>query len=177
MDKIGKIVFVTGPVKSGKSDFAVKYAIENFKEVIFIATAKPIDDEMRKRIEEHKKNRPKDWLTVEEGIDVEKVVEKLYGKFLIIDCITFWISNLIYENFDERKIIEKVEKLIKNIKKNDLSVIIVSNEVGWGIVPENKVARVFRDIMGKVHQIISKNSDYVYLMVSGMPLILKGGVK
>jgi adenosylcobinamide kinase/adenosylcobinamide-phosphate guanylyltransferase len=138
MDKIGKIVFVTGPVKSGKSDFAVKYAIENFKEVIFIATAKPIDDEMRKRIEEHKKNRPKDWLTVEEGIDVEKVVEKLYGKFLIIDCITFWISNLIYENFDERKIIEKVEKLIKNIKKMIYQLLLFQMKWDGGLFQKIK---------------------------------------
>jgi len=171
---MGKIIFITGPVKSGKSDFAVKYAIENFKDVIFIATAKPIDDEMRKRVEKHKKNRPKEWLTIEEDINIDKVVEKYKKKNLIVDCITIWVSNMLINNFSEEEIIKKVENLMKNIKKNNLSAIIVSNEVGWGIVPENKLARVFRDIIGKVHQIISKNSDYVYLLVSGIPLILKG---
>jgi len=171
---MGRIIFITGPVRSGKSNFAIEYAIENFKDVIFIASAKPIDDEMKKRIEEHKKNRPKEWLTIEEDINIDKVVEKYKGKALIIDCITIWVSNLLYNKFNEQEIIKKVENLMKNIKKNNLSTIIVSNEVGWGIVPENELARIFRDIIGKVHQIISENSDYVYLLVSGIPLILKG---
>ena len=171
---MGKIIFVTGPVRSGKSNFAIEYAIKNFKDVIFIASAKPIDNEMKERIEEHKKNRPKKWLTIEEDINIDKVVEKCNGEALIIDCITIWVSNLLHNNFNKQEIIKKVENLIKNIKKNNLSAIIISNEVGWGIVPENELARVFRDIIGKVHQIISKNSDYVYLLVSGIPLILKG---
>lgn len=172
--KMGKIIFVTGPVRSGKSDFAVKYAIENFKDGIFIASAKPIDDEMKKRIEKHKKNRPKKWLTIEEDINIDEVVKDLKEKELIIDCITIWVSNMLFNNFTEEKIIKKVKNLIGNIRENNLSAIIVSNEVGWGIVPENKLARIFRDLIGKIHQIISENSDYVYLLVSGIPLILKG---
>jgi len=175
--KMGKIIFVTGPVRSGKSNFAVKYAIENFKDVIFIATAKPVDNEMKIRIEKHKKNRPSDWLTIEEDINIDEVVKDLKERDLVIDCITIWVSNMLLNNFSEEKIIKKVNKLIKSIRKNNLSAIIVSNEVGWGIVPENQLARVFRDIIGNAHQIISENSDYVYLLVSGIPLVLKRGEK
>ncbi len=166
------IIFITGPCRSGKSKFAVKIAKENFKNVVFIATGKEIDDEMKERIEKHKKTRPKEWKTVEEDIDIENFIES--GNDYIIDCITTWITNLMLKNYGEKEIINKVKNLIIKIRKEKCCAIIVSNEVGWGIVPENKIARDFRDIIGKVHQLISENSDYVYLIVSGIPLKLKG---
>ncbi|MCM8785672.1 MAG: bifunctional adenosylcobinamide kinase/adenosylcobinamide-phosphate guanylyltransferase [Candidatus Omnitrophica bacterium] len=170
---MGKIIFITGPVRSGKSRFAVKIAKEKFKNVVFIATGKPIDDEMKERIKKHKESRPKEWKTIEEEIDIENFIKN--GNAYIIDCLTTWITNLIVNGYKEKEIIRKVEKLIENIRKTNSSAIIISNEVGWGIVPENKLARDFRDIIGNIHQIIVEKSDIFYLIVAGVPLKLKGG--
>ncbi len=169
---MGKIIFITGHVRSGKSKFAVKIAKEEFKNVVFIATGKEIDDEMRERIRKHKESRPEKWKTIEEEIDIENFIGR--DNDYIIDCLTTWITNLIIKGYKEKDIIRKVERLIENIKDANCSAIIISNEVGWGIVPENKLARDFRDIIGIVHQIIAENSDIFYLMVSGIPLKLKG---
>lgn len=169
---MGKIIFISGHVRSGKSKFATKIAKECFNNIVFIATGKMIDKEMEERIKKHRDTRPKEWKTVEEEINIEDFIEK--GNDYIIDCITTWITNLILNGYKEEEIIKKVERLIEKIKIKDCSAIIVSNEVGWGIVPENKLARNFRDIIGLVHQIVAEKCDVFYLMVSGIPLKLKG---
>lgn len=169
---MGRIIFISGHVKSGKSRFAVEFAMKNFKNVVFIATGRPVDDEMKERIKKHKESRPKKWKTIEEEINIEDYIEK--GNDYILDCLTTWITNLLVNGYKEEDIIEKVKSLIEKIKKTNSSCVIISNEVGWGIVPENKLAREFRDIIGKIHQIIVEKSDIFYLMVAGVPLKLKG---
>ena len=170
-----KIVFITGPVRSGKSNFAVKLAKQWGKEVVFLATCRPADNEMHKRVKKHKKNRPKEWKIIEEEIDISSII-KNYRKdsLIIIDCITLWISNLLLSGLKEKKIMKKINEFIDMLKKAKSSIIIVSNEVGWGIVPDNELARFFRDIIGIVHQKISKLSDEAYLVISGITLKIKG---
>jgi len=171
---MSKLIFITGPVRSGKSNFAVNLAKKSKKKIIFIATCKPVDTEMKERIKKHQQQRPKEWITIEEEIDLGSVLRKISkDKLIIIDCITLWVSNLFFHNFNEKEILKIVNDLISIIKRKGLSVIIVSNEVGWGIVPNNKIARNFRDIMGIIHQKISESSNEIYLLVSGIPIKLK----
>ena len=171
---MSKLIFITGPVRSGKSNFAVNLAKKSKKKIIFIATCKPVDTEMKERIKKHKQQRPKEWITIEEEIDLGSVLRNISkDKLIIIDCITLWVSNLFFHNFNEKEILKIVNDLISIIKRKGLSVIIVSNEVGWGIVPNNKIARNFRDIMGIIHQKISESSNEIYLLVSGIPIKLK----
>ena len=170
-----KIVFITGSVRSGKSDFAVKLAKQWGKDVIFLATCKPADNEMRKRVKKHKKSRPGEWKVIEENIDISSVIKNTKkDKLVIIDCITLWVSSLLLSGLKEKKIIEKINEFTDTLKKTKLPLVIVSNEVGWGIVPDNEISRIFRDIIGIAHQKISKVSQEVYLLVSGIALKIKG---
>ncbi|MCP4650507.1 MAG: bifunctional adenosylcobinamide kinase/adenosylcobinamide-phosphate guanylyltransferase [PVC group bacterium] len=172
------IIFITGSVRSGKSNYAVKLAKQSKQKIIFLATCTPADAEMKQRVRKHKKSRPKNWQTIEEPIDVISVLKQLKDDELVIfDCLTLWVSNLLLSGFEEKEVIKIIEKFVEQLKINKANVIIVSNEVGWGIVPENKLARVFRDIIGTAHQKIAKVSDEAYLMVAGMPMKIKGDEK
>jgi adenosylcobinamide kinase / adenosylcobinamide-phosphate guanylyltransferase len=169
-----KIIFITGAVRSGKSSFSVEIAKKSKKQVIFLATCKPSDGEMKIRVKKHQQNRPSNWQTIEENLDISSVFKNTDSKnIILIDCITLWISNLLLYGLKEKDIFKKVENFITTIKETDSSIIIVSNEVGWGIVPENKLARTFRDIIGITHQKISQASNEVFLMVSGIPMKIK----
>lgn len=169
-----KVIFITGSVRSGKSDFAVKLAKGFKQKIVFIATCPPLDEEMKCRIKKHRRKRPQDWRTIEEEVHLPAVLDKLRKEeAAIVDCITLWISNLLLSGRKEDEVLREVEELVESLKKIQASVVLVSNEVGWGIVPDNKLSRIFRDIVGITHQKISKVSDEVYLMVGGIPLRLK----
>ncbi len=180
MDKLvqdSRVTFIVGGARSGKSWLSQKLGESVPGKRLFIATAQPLDDEMEKRIESHKVSRGKNWKTAEEPVAISKVVsenEKEYG-LILIDCLTVWVSNLL-ERFDqdEKKILEEVKRLAEAIKESGGRFIIVSNEVGMGIVPENKMARQFRELLGIVNQRMAELSDRVILMVSGVSMVLKG---
>lgn len=173
---MGKLTLITGGVRSGKSKLAVEFAQKSGKNVAFIATCAPLDTEMKRRIALHQKSRPGNWTTIEEPLNIEKAVLKIPPKSssVIIDCITLLVSNHALAGHTEEKILKIIDNSIKIIKKSRFDAFIVSNEVGMGIVPENKLARDFRDIAGKVNQMIASKSDEVYFMVSGLPLKMKG---
>jgi adenosylcobinamide kinase/adenosylcobinamide-phosphate guanylyltransferase len=169
-----KIIFITGSVRSGKSNFAVKFAKSSKKKVVFLATCRPLDDEMKKRVKKHRKTRPKTWKTIEEHMDIASIIKKLEkNEIILIDCLTLWISNLLLSRFSEREIFKKIKEFIMTVKEANCSIIMVSNEVGWGIVPDNKLSRLFRDIAGTLHQKIAKVCDEVYLTVAGIPIEIK----
>ncbi len=170
---MGKITLILGGVRSGKSQLAIKMAKEKGKRVAFIATCRPLDEEMEKRIALHKKSRPASWHTFEEPEDVQSALKKIGNRFdvIIIDCLTLLISNLLLKGLKE----VDVEQKVKKIMETRANVIIVSNEVGLGIVPDNKLARAFRDIAGKMNQIVAKKASKVFFMASGLPLQIKGG--
>ena len=180
MDKLikdSRVTFIFGGARSGKSRLSQKLGESMHGKRLFIATAQPLDDEMKQRIESHRLARGKNWKTIEEPIEISKVIwenRKEYG-LILIDCLTIWISNLLkrFEG-DEEKILEEVRRLEEAIKGSDVRFIIVSNEVGMGIVPDNKLARQFRDLLGIINQRMADLSDRVILMVSGIPMILKG---
>jgi adenosylcobinamide kinase/adenosylcobinamide-phosphate guanylyltransferase len=174
-----KFIFILGGARSGKSRYAVELAKKLTKKVVFIATASPLDREMKKRIELHKISRPRHWRLLEEDKDVSSILSKLKGKYevVLIDCLGLLISNLLASNFEDKEIERRMKKLINTILKINLTTILVSNEVGSGIVPGNLLARRFRDLLGLSNQMIAKKADEVIFMQSGIPIIIKGEQK
>lgn len=173
--KMGKLILVLGGARSGKSRFAIEY-IKNLKSVLCIATYKQANDkEMDERIKRHRENRPKEWKVLEEPIELEKIIKKYAKRFkiILIDCVTLWISNLLLGKKTLEEILEEARNLIETIEKAKSKFILVSNEVGLGIVPDTKLGRRFRDIAGTVNQIIAGNADEVYFMIAGIPIKVK----
>ncbi len=171
-----KIIFITGAVRSGKSQFALEMGKKFPSPRAFLATAQAFDREMMERIKRHKESRSSEWETMEEPVQIAGLVKEVGGKFslILIDCLTLWISNLLMAGWTAEKILTAADNLLQICRQSKSSIILVSNEVGWGIVPENEVARFFRDVTGLVHQKIAQEADEVYLMVCGLPQRLKG---
>lgn len=174
---------ILGGARSGKSSFAQHLASKTGSKVLFIATASPLDEEMRQRIEMHRKKRPKNWRTMEVPLDVGKKIEGAVddADVVILDCITLLINNVFEKCRGEKARVEILEKevsteikeLLKCIARVDANFTIVSNDVGMGIVPANKTARIYRDILGKTNQELVKHSDTVYFMIAGVPIQIK----
>ena len=180
---MSELTLVIGGTRSGKSAFATELAKKQ-KHVCYIATADSVqssqvnDDEMLKRIQNHRKNRPADWKTVEAPLELDKAVSNLDGNFdvVLIDCITLYITNMLIGNSKDEGdeyIINSINKLCIVCKKIPPRVIIVSNEVGYGIVPDNVLSRRFRDIAGYANQIIANEADNVYLVTAGIETKIK----
>ncbi|HBY56290.1 MAG TPA: bifunctional adenosylcobinamide kinase/adenosylcobinamide-phosphate guanylyltransferase [Candidatus Atribacteria bacterium] len=179
----GKLIFITGGARSGKSSFAEKIAAKTSKKVVYIATGKPLDEEMAFRIKKHREKRLNTWKTYEEPIKVRELVSRLgfEKEVILIDCLTLLTSNLLLRKEDEvedsswqEEILVEIKKLAEISYKVPAQVIIVSNEVGMGLVPDNPLGRVYRDILGRANSIIANKADEVFVMVSGIPLKIKG---
>ena len=176
---MSEITFVIGGCRSGKSRYALELAgklSENNK--IFIATCQPQDEEMRQRVARHQKDRGKTWITLEVPIALpEAVTQNSYrGDMILVDCLTLWINNLLTmtQKVSEDEVIGSVDSLTQALQTVKCPVILVSNEVGTGIVPENRLARQFRDIMGMANQRVAACAHGVIWMVAGIPLKIKG---
>ena len=171
---MNQIVFVTGGARSGKSSFALEYA-SKYKSKVFIATAEPIDKEMSDRIKAHKKQRGLDYKTIEEPVNLAQAISDLENniEIAVIDCLTVWLSNLFYRIKDYDKIQKYIDQFIKSVDQCHCHLVIVSNEVGMGIVPANELTRRFRDRAGNLNNKIAQIADAVVLMVSGIPVTIK----
>lgn len=178
-DAKNKIVLVIGGARSGKSDYAQQVAIRIGGKVLFCATAEPLDDEMKARIEAHKKSRPPDWDTLEATRHLGDTLDEsgcIYNT-VVIDCITLLIANCLGDtqiNADpETAAREEIGRLINTIVRRQSSYILVTNEVGNGLVPDNKLGRTYRDALGRANQMLAKCADEVYMMVAGLPVKIK----
>lgn len=173
--KMAKLIFVTGGARSGKSRFAVKLAKQLASKVTFVATAIPRDEEMRERIRQHQKDRPAHWRLVEEEKNLSLVLSQLDAscELVVIDCLSFLISNLLLDNTEEDNIIKQVREIAGKVLHLRPTFIVVSNEVGYGVVPATRLGRSFRDICGRANQIMAEQAQEVYLMISGIPLRIK----
>lgn len=171
----GKFIFITGGARSGKSSFAQGLAEKYGKRIVFLATADAGDREMKKRIARHKAERPAHWTTVEEPVDLVAAVQTLPPDTdaVLIDCLTLWISNLMMAGRDEEGILSECERLAAALARAPFTAVLVSNEVGAGIVPENKLARAFRDTAGRANQIMARASEQAFALISGCPVKLK----
>jgi adenosylcobinamide kinase / adenosylcobinamide-phosphate guanylyltransferase len=171
------VTLVLGGVRSGKSRYAQQLA-ERAESVLFLATAEVRDDsEMRAKIERHQSERPTHWSTVEEPIELARILSEPYGEFqvILIDCLTIFAANLL-ERFgeDTKASHPEVEALCVALAQTRCSIILVSNEVGSGVVPAYGLGRRFRDLVGEINQRVASIADQVLFMVAGLPLALKG---
>lgn len=178
MPSRGKLVFVTGAARSGKSFFAEKMAAELEGKVTYIATCIPGDDEMRDRVSRHSARRPVQWQTIEEAFNPARVIQEFDGSghIFLLDCLTLLVSNLILQpdiQVSEEQVLGKITELAKVSYESAAHVIIVSNEVGWGIVPGDPLSRLYRDIIGRANQKIAEYADEAYITIAGIPIELK----
>jgi adenosylcobinamide kinase/adenosylcobinamide-phosphate guanylyltransferase len=173
---VNKIIFIIGGCRSGKSTYAMQTAEKvPAEQKIFIATCVPQDDEMKRRVARHQKERSQNWVTVEASLDLPEAIlqNSRRGNVILVDCLTLWVSNLLMETGDEKKIEEAISQLIDTLEKATCPIVLVSNEVGSGIVPENPLARQYRDIIGLANQAVAKTADKVIWMVAGIPVTVK----
>ncbi len=169
------VTFVMGGCRSGKSSYALKLAEQiPGTEKIFIATCIPHDEEMKDRVERHRKERSSLWKTLEIPVLLSEAIRKNDRNDVILaDCLTLWISNLLMETNELEEITGHIENLAETLESVRCPVILVSNEVGTGIVPENRLARLFRDAVGFANQQVAASSDKVIWMVAGIPVTVK----
>jgi adenosyl cobinamide kinase/adenosyl cobinamide phosphate guanylyltransferase len=172
---MGKIILILGGARSGKSSFAVDIAAKHNKRIVFVATAIGIDREMKQRIQAHKESRPAYWLTREAPYDITVALRSIPAdiKIVIIDCLTIFITNLIMKKLTDEMIVKRLSELFAFIERSQFTAIIVSNEVGLGLVPHTKLGRRFRDLAGAINKLAAHKADRVYFLVSGIPLDLK----
>lgn len=169
-----KVLLVTGGARSGKSRYAERRALGMGPRLLYVATAEPLDSEMARRIEEHRSRRAGLWQTLEEPLEVRRALELCHDRVdcALVDCVTLWLSNLVLRR-GEAAVEGEVEALLDLIRRTRFSLVFVTNEVGSGIVPDNPLARQFRDIAGKTNQRIAELADEVILMVAGIPVRIK----
>lgn len=173
---MSRFIFIIGGARSGKSRYAVELAKRFKARVAFIATATLSDQEMKKRIKQHKSFRPRHWKVIEETENVASILPPLKDRYgvILIDCLGLLISNLLASGLKDKEIEKRIKILLETILKLELITILVSNEVGAGIVPENPLARRFRDLIGFANQKMAEEADEAILMQSGIPIKIKG---
>ena len=182
-------ILILGGARSGKSCFAQQLATGLGERVLFVATAEPLDEEMHQRIEHHRRARPRQWRTVEASRGIAQAIREYRGDadVVILDCLSLLVANLISPTHDptqleqadydtvEKEMNAELEQLVALAEDLSLHLIIVSNEVGMGLVPVYPAGRAYRDLLGRANQFIAQCADRTYLMVAGIPLELKGG--
>jgi adenosylcobinamide kinase/adenosylcobinamide-phosphate guanylyltransferase len=172
---VAKITFITGGARSGKSRLAEELAAKLGDPLGYLATGQAGDAEMAARISRHQDRRGNAWQTMEEPLRVLDVLQGHDGYFqaILVDCLTLWLSNLLFHYNDPAKVLTDVRELTANFAALQTPLFIVSNEVGMGIVPENPLARRFRDLAGEANELIAAAASDVYVTFSGLPLKLK----
>jgi adenosylcobinamide kinase / adenosylcobinamide-phosphate guanylyltransferase len=171
-----RLTLITGPARSGKTRLAVQWALNFPSPRTYIATAQGLDPEMAERIVRHQVERGTSFQTVEEPLNLSSQLEKIQDtcSIVVVDCLTLWVSNLLGLSEKEGQGIKgQTDELLAVLMSTKTPIILIGNEVGWGIVPENALARTFRDISGRLHQQIAQIADQVILMVAGIPLVVK----
>ena len=169
-------IFIIGGCRSGKSRHALTKAQEfPGNNRVFIATCNPQDDEMRQRVVRHQEERSRTWQTVEAQLLLPEAVDanSRRADVILVDCLTLWISNLLMASEDPDEIERQIPRLTEAIQNARCPVVLVSNEVGQGIVPENKLARQFRDLVGYVNQAVAGCVDEVVWTLAGIPVKIK----
>ena len=174
MNDRAKSTLVLGGARSGKSAYAETLCLESGLKPVYLATGRALDDEMNERIELHQSRRGEKWQLVEEPLALVDALRQTpqARQIFLIDCLTLWVTNLMMA---EANVMRECAGLKAYIAELSAPVIFVSNEVGLGIIPENKMAREFRDLAGKVNQEIASACDNVYFVAAGLPLTLKSG--
>jgi len=174
-----KSILILGGARSGKSNFAQSMASDLGGRVVFVATAEAGDADMRRRIAAHRKSRPESWLTIESPLNIAESIGGLAGKadVVVIDCITLLVSNIMLKTrrkaSAEKAVLKELDALVGCMGESPATFILVSNEVGMGVVPDNELGRHYRDCLGRANQILSRKADEVYFMAAGLHIRMK----
>ncbi len=173
-----EIIFILGGARSGKSVFAERLAQQRGgAEVVFMATAEALDDEMRERIAAHRAARPSEWTTLEAPRDLLEGIRHLQTmpRLIVVDCLTLWVTNEMLANEVnlEKRLFYQLDLLCEWVRLQEIDLILISNEVGLGIVPENALARKFRDVLGRVNARAAEHAHRVFWMMAGLPIEIK----
>lgn len=186
---MSKIILVTGGARSGKSSFAESLCRARNNETAYIATSVPFDEDFKDRVKKHRESRPSNWTTYEVYRKVYSQIEDIArsNETVILDCVTLMVNNLMFEeNIDydhisneeinelEAYIKSEFEKLLMEVRKTNLYFVIVTNEIGLSPVAANRLTRIYTDIIGRMNQLIAKEADEVYFVISGIPMQIKG---
>jgi adenosylcobinamide kinase/adenosylcobinamide-phosphate guanylyltransferase len=179
---MAKLILVTGGSRSGKSSYALELGESSGTRRLFIATCPNLDEEMANRVYKHQQERTgRDWQTVEEQLDLATAIERNMTKFdvMLIDCLTLWVNNLMFDKesdsrlLQEQNIVHYCQNWLTKSNSFPGTIICVTNEVGMGIVPDNPLARKYRDLVGACNQAVAAAADQVILVSCGLPLVLK----
>lgn len=188
---MGRWTMILGGARSGKSAFAMELAKQNQngREVVFLASAVATDEEMRSRIARHRASRPRDWRTVEEPLRLRPALEVLgaESRLILWDCMTFYLNNFIFEWEQsqqpvavshyprelEETLLQEAGRIAGLKQKMAADLILISNEVGSGLVPENELGRFFRDVAGRINQRLAQAADEVFFLTAGIPTRIK----
>jgi len=171
-----RVALILGGARSGKSRYGLGLAARCPAPRLFVATCEPRDAEMEARIAAHQRERGSDWITEEVPLELAATLDAAQDSYgvILVDCLTMWVSNLLLQDGIPKGGIQTTcENLVESLQKTATPTILISNEVGWGIVPENPLAREFRDQAGWLHQRLAQVADLVVLMVAGVPLLVK----
>ena len=177
---MGKCTLILGGSNSGKSKFAESLA-KNHDDVLYIATAEAIDDEMKIKLKKHRESRPQEWKTIEESVHIDKVIEREGNKYsaILVECILLCINNIIIKNSHlnhddiEKMVLDKMVNMAEEIKNTKSDCYIVSGEVGLGLIGENKSARLYGRVLGQVNQWLAENAADIFFVVAGIPMKIK----
>jgi adenosylcobinamide kinase/adenosylcobinamide-phosphate guanylyltransferase len=171
------LIFITGGVKGGKSDFALELAEKSEGKKLFLATAEALDEEMGQRIQKHRRQRGNRWDTIEEPLYLGRALRPLLARYetILVDCLTLWMSNLLGRYPEqEAETTEIIADFFSCVEEFEGTIIVVSNEVGMGIIPDNKPARIYSERLGLLNRMTAGRAERVYVLFSGIPVELKG---
>jgi adenosylcobinamide kinase/adenosylcobinamide-phosphate guanylyltransferase len=172
---MAKVILVTGGTRSGKSRFAEELALKQGEPLLYVATAGFGDKEMTERIARHQQRRGSAWQTVEEQYDLAGVLtgHDAWFEAMLVDCVTLWLTNLLLKYEDKSAVLAEVRRTASTFAPLKTPLVLVTNEVGLGIIPDNPLARTFCDLSGEANEILAAAADEVYVTFAGLPLKLK----
>lgn len=170
-----EVVLAIGGARSGKSAWAQRYMERNYRSLVFLATAEILDEEMALRVRLHRESRGPEWMLLEEPLDVPGALRARgsSGDAVLVDCLTVWLSNIMLKEGRSRVQLYR-DRLLETLSERKANVVLVSNEVGMGLVPEHPLGREFRDEAGILNQAVAQSADRVVFVAAGLPLWLKG---
>jgi adenosylcobinamide kinase/adenosylcobinamide-phosphate guanylyltransferase len=174
-----RLALILGGARSGKSRYGLGLAARCPAPRLFVATCEPRDAEMEARIEAHQRERGSDWTTREVPLELAGALRDAQDRYgvILVDCLTMWVSNLLLqEAASQGRVQTACETLLETLAQTAAPTILISNEVGWGIVPDNPLGRQFRDQAGWLHQRLAQSADLVVLVVAGVPMLIKSNL-
>jgi adenosylcobinamide kinase / adenosylcobinamide-phosphate guanylyltransferase len=172
---MGHLLLVTGGTRSGKSRYAMERASLWGPRVLYVATCQPADAEMQARVRRHQAERPAAWMTIEPGAQVLPAIQAQASDVdgILLDCLTLYVSNMLMSGSGELEVMQQVDALCVALRDVGRPAVVVTNEVGWGVVPETPLGRLFRDAAGRANQVAARHAQEVVMLVCGLPVVIK----